>query len=327
MKVVAFGEIMLRLTPPGFVRLVQAETFEATYGGTEANVCAFLSQMGVATSFVTKLPQNPLGEGALWHLRRFGVGVEHVVRGGERLGIYFFERGISCRSGRVVYDRKHSAIAEAQRKDFTWEEILAGATWFHSSGITPALGGELPLILKEAFQVAKEKGLMTSFDLNYRETLWSPEKAQEAILPLLPYVDIFIGNESHLRKVFGFTKEEWRKIGKTLCEDHSIRTLVVTFREGASAHVNRIWALAYEDDELVWGDTREIEITESIGAGDCFTGGFIFGTLQGFPLKKRLDFALAASCLKHTIPGDFGVMQREEVERLAWSTLPPKTER
>lgn len=327
MKVVAFGEIMLRLTPPGFTRLVQAEAFEVTYGGAEANVCAFLAQMGVVTSFVTKLPQNPLGEAALWHLRRFGVGVEHVVFGGERLGVYFFERGVACRPGKVVYDRKYSSFATAKGEDFPWEHILEGATWFHTSGITPALGGELPVILHEALQVAKRKGLTVSFDVNYREALWSPEEARETLTPLLSSIDILIGNESHLRRIFGFACGELPDVAASFSERYGIQTVVITRREGTSAHVNRVGAVTYEKGEVYSEEVQEVEIVESIGGGDCFTGGFIFGTLKGLPLKERLAFALAALRLKHTVLGDFGVLRFEEIERLAHGTLFPKTER
>lgn len=327
MKVVAFGEIMLRLTPPGFTRLVQTETFEATYGGAEANVCAFLAQMGVATSFVTKLPRNPLGEAALWHLRRFGVGVEHIVFGGERLGMYFFERGVACRPGKVVYDRKYSSFATAKREDFPWERIFEDAAWFHTSGITPALGGELPAILQEALQVAKRRGLTTSLDVNYRETLWSPEEARAALVPLLPCVSILISNESHLRQIFDFTQEEPLDIAMSLSGHYGIQTVVITHREGTSVRVNRVGALVYEKGEVCSEEVQEVEIVESIGGGDCFTGGFIFGTLRGLPLKERLAFALAALRLKHTVSGDFGVLHFEEIERLARGTLSPKTER
>ncbi|MEN3184601.1 MAG: sugar kinase [Atribacterota bacterium] len=327
MKVVAFGEIMLRLTPPGFTRLVQAETFEATYGGTEANVCAFLAQMGIATSFVTRLPQNPLGEAALWHLRRFGVGVEHIVFGGERLGVYFFERGVACRPGKVVYDRKYSSFATAKREDFPWGRILEDAVWFHTSGITPALGGELPAILCEALQVAKQRGLTTSLDVNYRETLWSPEEAQATLVPLLPCIDILIGNVSHLCRVFGVTEEEPLAIAASLAERYGIRTVVITRREGTSARVNRVSAMVYEKGEVYSEGPQEVEIVEGIGGGDCFTGGFIFGTLRGLPLKERLTFALAALCLKHTVLGDFGVLRFEEIERFAKGMVSSKIER
>lgn len=327
MKVIAFGEIMLRLTPPGFIRLAQTETFEATYGGAEANVCAFLAQMGIAVSFVTKLPCNPLGDAALWHLRRFGVGVEHVVRGGERLGIYFFERGVSCRPGKVVYDRRFSSFATAKREDFSWENIFEGATWFHFSGITPALGGELPGICYEALQVAKEKGLTTSLDVNYRETLWTFEEARKVLVTLLPYVDVLVGNESHLRNIFGFSQDALPALAESLSKRYGVRMVVITLREGVSAHVNRLGAMAYEGGKVFLAEKREVAIVESIGAGDCFTGGCIFGVLRGFPLEECLNFALAASCLKHTIPGDFGVLRLEEIERFARGVILPKIER
>ncbi|MCX7731448.1 MAG: PfkB family carbohydrate kinase, partial [Candidatus Caldatribacterium sp.] len=245
----------------------------------------------------------------------------------KRQGVYFFERGVGCRPGKVVYDRKFSSFATARREDFSWQRIFKEAIWFHTSGITPALGGELPAILEEALRTAKAMRITTSFDVNYRETLWSPEEAQKTITSLLPYIDVLFGNESHLRSIFGFTQNELPTIAESFSEHYGIRTVVITRREGTMTHVNRLGAMVYEGGEIFSEEVQEVEIVESIGAGDCFTGGFILGTLRGFPLKERLAFALAALCLKHTVLGDFGVLRFEEIERLARGALHPKVER
>ncbi|WP_017872544.1 PfkB family carbohydrate kinase [Candidatus Caldatribacterium saccharofermentans] len=332
MRVIAFGEVLLRLTPPGFTRIVQAETFEVTYGGAEANVCAFLAQMGIPASLVTRLPLNPLGDAALWHLRRFGVGTEYIVRGGERIGMYFFERGVSQRPGRVIYDRKHSSFACAKRGEFSWESILEGASWLHSSGITPALGGELPGVLEEAFRTARKLGVTVSFDLNYRETLWGPETARATLSPLMPYVDVFVGNEHQVREVFGFScngerREYLPRLARELHERFGVKTVALTFREGSLAHLSRIGAMLSSGETTWFSRMYEVAVVESIGAGDCFTGGLIFGMLRGFPPGECLEFAVAAYCLKHTVPGDFGVLSFEEIQHLALGMFSPVTRR
>lgn len=339
MKVVTFGEIMLRLNPPAYKRIFQTDVFEVTYGGAEANVAAFLAQMGVDAYFVTKLPPNPLGDAAIGFLRKFGVKTDFIVRGGERIGIYFLEIGASQRASKVVYDRAHSAISESKRSDFDWGKILDGASWFHFSGITPPLGKELPDIVRDALETAKKKGVTVSCDLNYRARLWSKEEAQKVMVPLMEFVDVLIANEEDIEKVLGIpvegldlktgklNREAYAKVAGEIAKRYGFKTIGITLRESVSATVNYWSVMVYENDAPYFSTRYEVHVVDRVGAGDSFAGALIYGTLKGFDPQKKAEFAAAASCLKHTIPGDFAVLSVDEIEKLASGATSGRVER
>lgn len=328
-KAVCFGEIMLRLSTPGFQRFVQAESFDVTYGGGEANVAVSLANFGLDAYFVTKVPANPIGQSAVNHLRRFGVKTDYIVRGGGRLGIYFLESGAAQRPSQVVYDRAHAAIAEARPDDFNWAEIFAGAGWFHFTGITPALSDNVAEITRQAVQKAKEMGLTVSCDLNFRKKLWSSEKANRVMSELVKYVDLCIANEEDAEKVFGIKAADtditggrlsdagYRDVARQLVERFGFRWVAITLRESRSASDNGWSALLYDGREYYKSRKYDIHIVDRVGGGDSFGGGLIYALLSGKKPQEAIDFAVAASCLKHTIPGDFNMVSVAEVEALA----------
>lgn len=327
-KVVTFGEIMLRLTPPNYLRIVQAESFDVTYGGGEANVAVSLANYGEEAYFVTKVPDNPVGQAAINHLRRYGVRTDYIVRGGERLGIYFNEIGASQRPSLVVYDRKYSAISEAKPEEFDWKRILDGARWFHFTGITPALGDNLAQVCLDAVKTAKNLGVTVSCDLNYRKKLWSPEKAREVMMALMEYVDVAIGNEEDAEKVFGIKaassdvtkgvldEEGYREVARQLLEKFSLKGVAITLRESFSAFDNGWSGLYYDGKEFYKSRRYEIHIVDRVGGGDSFAGGLIYALLNGYSPQDAVEFAAAASCLKHSIVGDFNHVTLSEVKNL-----------
>ncbi|AEG15208.1 sugar kinase [Desulfofundulus sp. TPOSR] len=327
-KVVCFGEIMLRLSTPGYQRFVQAQSFDVTYGGGEANVAVSLANFGLDACFVTKVPNNPIGQSAVNHLRRFGVNTSYIARGGNRLGIYFLETGASQRPSKVVYDRAHSAIAEARTEDFNWPEILAGARWFHFTGITPALSDNVAEITLVAARTAKELGLTVSCDLNYRKNLWTPEKANQVMSRLMEYVDVCIANEEDAEKVFGIkaagsdiikgalSDAGYQDVARQLVERFGFKYVAITLRESYSASDNGWSALLYDGKEFYKSRKYDIRIVDRVGGGDSFGGGLIYALLAGKGPEEAINFAVAASCLKHTIPGDFNMVSIDEVENL-----------
>lgn len=328
-KVVTFGEIMLRLSPPGYQRFVQAEKFEVVYGGGEANVAASLAHYGLDSYFVTKTPAHEIGQAAVNYLRRFGVRTDYIARGGERLGIYFLEMGASQRPSKVVYDRAHSAISQVKPGEFDWDEILSGAQWFHFTGITPALSDGAAAVTLEAVKAAKAKGVKVSADLNYRKKLWTPEKANQVMSGLMEYVDVVIGNEEDAEKVFGIkaaatditsgrlSEEGYREVAKQLADRFGLEKVAITLRESLSASDNNWSALLYDGREYYRSRIYQVHIVDRVGGGDSFAGGLIYALLSGKSTKEALEFAVAASCLKHTIFGDFNLVSVEEVENLA----------
>ncbi|WP_213975758.1 sugar kinase [Tepidanaerobacter acetatoxydans] len=328
-KVVTFGEIMLRLTPPNYLRFVQADSFDVTYGGGEANVAASLANYGEEACFVTKVPDNPIGQAAINHLRRYGVHTDYIVKGGERLGIYFNEIGASQRPSLVVYDRSHSSISEAKAGDFDWEKILEGAKWFHFTGITPALGDDVAAACLEAVKTANKMGITVSCDLNYRKKLWSKEKARIVMSELMQYVDISIGNEEDAHDVFGIqaaesdvtkgelSKEGYKEVAKKLMDKFSLKGVAITLRESYSASDNGWSAMYYDGKEIYTSRKYKVHIVDRVGGGDSFGGGLIYALLNGYAPQDAVEFAVAASCLKHTIVGDFNHMTVKEVENLA----------
>lgn len=328
-KVITFGEIMLRLAPEGYYRFVQAEKFCATYAGGEANVAVSLANYGVDTAFVTKLPTNEIGQAALNSLRRFGVGTEYIVRGGARLGIYFLEKGASQRPSKVIYDRAGSSIATATKADFDWDKIFDGAEWFHFTGITPALSDELADVCLEACKAAKAKGITVSCDLNYRNKLWSKEKAGEVMAKLCEYVDVCIANEEDANDVFGIkakdtdvttgkvNHEGYKDVAKQLADRFGFKKVAITLRGSISANDNNWAAMLYDGSDYYFSKNYLIHIVDRVGGGDSFGAGLIYSMINNYGSQETIEFAVAASCLKHSIEGDFNMVTVDEVKKLA----------
>jgi 2-dehydro-3-deoxygluconokinase len=327
-KVVTLGEIMLRLSTPDYKRFVQADSFDVTYGGGEANVAAALCNYGLKGTFVTKVPQNPIGQSAINHLRRYGVDTQYIVRGGERLGIYFLETGASMRASQVVYDRAHAAIAEVELSEFDFDKILDGADWFHTTGITPALSDKAAALAEVALKTAKAKGITTSIDLNYRKKLWTKEKAREVMTKLCRYVDVCIGNEEDADTTLGFkakdtdvTKGElnlegFKDVFRQMKEKFGFKYIASSLRESHSASDNGWSALVYDGHEFYHTRKYEVRIVDRVGSGDSFASGLIYGLVTGMTMKEAAEFGVAASALKHTIPGDLNHATLNEVKDL-----------
>lgn len=330
MKVVTFGEIMMRLQTPGHQRYIQAQNFEVEYGGGEANVCASVANYGGTACFVTKLPDNPIGEACLSQLRKYNICTKHIARGGERLGIYFCEKGASQRASNVVYDRAHSSIATAAKADFDWDAIFEGADWFHFTGITPALSDETADICLDACKKAKEKGVKISCDLNFRKKLWTTEKAGKVMGELMKYVDVCIANEEDAEKVFGIhaantdvtggkiSDEGYKDVARQLVERFGCSHIAITLRESISASENDWSALLYDakEDGFFKSKKYHMTIVDRVGGGDSFGGGLIYAMLAGYSNQDAIEFAVAASCLKHTIEGDMNLVTLDEVKNL-----------
>lgn len=331
-KVVTFGEIMMRLSPPGFLRFGQARSFDVIYGGGEANVAVSLANFGVPVDYVTRLPNNDLGDACIQFLRQYGVGVDKIVRGGDRLGIYFLEMGAVQRGSKVIYDRANSAIATIERGMIDWKHVFADADWFHWTGITPAISAGTADVCLEALQIAKEMGLTVSCDLNYRKNLWKWGRAAGEVMPeLVAYCDIAVGNEEDADKVFGIKAPETDVVaGKVeadkyryVCEElakrfPNLKTIAITLRGSISASHNTWSGVLWQPGEFYIAPLYDItHIVDRVGSGDAFVGGLIYGLrTYGQDVQKALDFAVAASCLKHSIFGDFNMVTVVEVERL-----------
>ena len=327
-KIVTMGELMLRLSTPGNSRFVQSDSFYVNYGGGEANVAVSLQNYGNEAFFVSKIPANELGQAAINSLRRFGVNTSFVARGGSRLGIYYLETGSSLRPSKVIYDRAHSSISEAMPEDFDFDSIFRDADWFHWSGITPALSKNMSECVRLACIAAKKSGVTISCDLNYRHKLWSAKEAQEVMCPLMEYVDVCIGNEEDAEKCLGFRPEADIEHGKTdadgyksifqgMVKKFGFKYVVGTLRESFSASHNGWKALIYDGKEFYESRRYEINpIVDRVGGGDSFSAGIIHGLANGKPMDWTLEFAVAASALKHTIPGDVNMVSLQEVESL-----------
>ncbi len=328
-KVITFGEIMLRLAPEGYYRFIQASQYGATYGGGEANVAVSLANYGLDTAFVTRLPEHDIGQAAVNELRRYGVDTSYIARGGSRVGIYFLEKGASQRPSKVIYDRAHSAIAEAREQDFDWEQIFKDAGWLHFTGITPALGDNVADICLAAVRKAKEMGLTVSCDLNYRKNLWTREKAGEVMARLMPYVDVCIANEEDAADVFGIRAADtdvtrgtvnhdgYREVAQKLQERFGFRYVAITLRTSLSANDNDWAALLYDGNDFYFSKKYRIHIVDRVGGGDSFGGGLIYSLMTGKSAQETIEFAVAASCLKHTVEGDLNHVSVSEVEKLA----------
>ena len=339
MKVVCFGELMLRLAPEGYLRFTQADSFGATYGGGEANVSVSLANYGIDAKFVTKLPTHEIGQAAVNSLRRFGVDTSDIARGGSRVGIYFLEKGASQRPSKVIYDRAHSAISEAKPEDFDWKKILEGADWFHFTGITPALNDNVAAITLEAVKTAKELGVTVSCDLNYRKKLWSKEKAGKVMASLMPYVDLCIANEEDAGDVFDIhadatdittgklSREGYISVAKKLSERFGFKAVAITLRESLSAFDNNWAAMLYTDGEALFSKKYAVHIIDRVGGGDSFGAGLIYAMLSKMENQDALEFAVAASCLKHSIEGDYNLVSVDEVKALAGGNASGRVQR
>ena len=326
-KVVTFGEIMLRLATPGFRRFAQADALEVSFGGGEANVAVSLANFGVAASFVTKLPENDLADRCLAELRGLGVGTHHVVRGGERMGIYFLETGAGPRPSKVIYDRAGSAASELRPGEVDWAAAFDGAAWFHWTGITPALGPGPAAAVREACEAARAAGVTVSVDLNYRKKLWTREKAGAVMAGLMPFVDVCIANEEDAESVFGIKgaqvesgeidRDVYVDVAEQLRGRFGFSQVAITLRESISASRNGWSALLLADGGPHFARRHDVEIVDRVGSGDSFAAGLIYGALRQFAPPRRVEWATAAAALKHTIPGDFNRATVEEVDRLA----------
>lgn len=327
-KVVTLGEIMLRLIPPRHERFVQAKSFDVIYGGGEANVAVSLANYGLDAYYVTKLPEHEIGQAAVNELRKYGVHTDYIARGGDRVGIYFSETGASMRPSKVIYDRAHSAISEADISDFDFDEIFKDADWFHFSGITPALGEKAARLTEEALKAAKKHKVTVSVDLNYRKNLWTPEEAQKVMTKLMAYVDVCIGNEEDAHLTLGFKPGEtdvtsgdleldgYKKIFKEMIDKFGFKYVVSSLRKSYSASDNGWSACGYDGKDFYHTREYDVRIVDRVGGGDSFASGVIYGLLTGKNFTDSLEFGVAASALKHTIHGDFNMVTVKEVETL-----------
>ena len=328
-KIVTFGELMLRLAPNGYYRFFQNDQMQATFGGGEANVAVSLANYGMDASFVTKLPTHAIGQGAVNSLRALGVDTKDIVRGGERVGIYYLEKGASQRGSVCIYDRAYSAIQMAKREDFDWDKIFDGADWFHFTGITPAIGGDLVNICLDACKAAKAKGVKISCDLNYRGKLWTREEARKAMTELCKYVDVCISNEEDAKDVFGIEaentdiyggkldKEGYKSVAKQLMDTFNFEKVAITLRSSISANDNDWAAMLYDGENYCFSKEYHLHIVDRVGGGDSFGGGLIYALLSGKDTQAAVEFAVAASALKHSIEGDYNRVSVSEVEKLA----------
>ncbi len=329
MRVVTFGEIMLRLAPEGYYRLFQGDRMQATFGGGEANVAVSLANFGIESRYVTKLPEHAIGQAAVDTLRYFGVDTSGIARGGDRIGIYYIEKGASQRGSVCIYDRKNSSVHTSEPADFDWDDIFEDADWFHFTGITPALGGNLPAICEEACKKAKEKGITVSCDLNYRGKLWTRSQARETMTKVCRYVDVCISNEEDAKDVFGIEAENtditegklnrdgYKSVAKQLAERFGFSKVAITLRSSISASDNDWAGMFYDGEDFYFSKTYHLHIVDRVGGGDSFGAGLIYSLLNGKKPQEAIDFAVAASALKHSIEGDFNRVSVGEIEKLA----------
>lgn len=339
-RIVTFGEIMMRLNPPGYQKLIQASSLEVSFAGGEANVCVSLANYGHDASLVTKVPAHELGQCAVNALRRYGVDTRGMLRGGERLGTYYVEKGASQRGSKVIYDRAGSAIALARREEFDWDSLLEGAEWFHFTGITPALGGELPAICLDAVKAARARGVTVSCDLNYRGKLWSREKAGQVMATLMPYVDVCIANEEDAKDVFGIAakhtdvasgkldKDGYVSVARQLQERFDFKCVAITLRGSISASDNNWSGMLYDGERAWFSRDYRIHLVDRVGGGDSFGGGLIHAMCKWrHEPQKIIEFAVAASCLKQTIEFDFNLVSEEDVLALCGGNASGRVQR
>jgi 2-dehydro-3-deoxygluconokinase len=328
-KVITFGELMLRLAPEGYYRFLQSEKYLATFGGAEANVAVSLANYGIDVAFVSKLPKHEIGQSVVNSLRKYGVDTSLIVRGGDRVGVYYCEKGASQRPSKVIYDRAYSAIAMADKSDFDWDKIFEGVEWFHFTGITPALSDSMAEITLLALQQAKKRNVTVSCDLNYRNKLWSKEKAGKVMSELCSYVDYCIANEEDAKDVFGIeadntdiysgklNREGYISVAKKLTDKFNFKGVAITLRESLSANDNNWSAMLYTGGEAYFSKKYAVHIVDRVGGGDSFGGGLIYSLISGYDEQSTIEFAVAASCLKHSIEGDYNLVSVDEVKKLA----------
>ncbi len=342
MKVVTFGEIMLRLSTPEFSRFLQANTFDINFGGGEANVAVSLANYGLDAYFISKLPKHEIGQAAVNSLKKYGVKDDYIVRGGERVGVYFLETGASQRASKVIYDRANAAVTTLTADELNWDEIFKNTKWFHWTGITPALGLTARETLLKACKEAKKANVIISADLNFRAKLWSTKEAQSVMIPLMEYVDVCIANEEDIEKSLGMKAastnienakldfDGYCKLAETVKDKFKFKSVAITLRESFSASRNG-WSALLADDKDCKTPYRskqyDINIVDRVGSGDAFAGGLIYGLLKKENTKDALEFAVAASCLKHSITGDFNLVSTDEVEKLAGGSGSGRVER
>ena len=328
-RVVTFGEIMLRLAPMGYYRFFQNDEMQATFGGGEANVAVSLANYGIDSRYVTKLPSHAIGDAAVNSLRYFGVDTSCITRGGDRVGIYYLEKGASQRGSVCIYDRAHSSIAEAKKDDFDWDKIFEGVDWFHFTGITPALSKNIVDICVDALEHAKKKNVKVSCDLNYRGKLWTREEAREAMTKLCKYVDVCISNEEDAKDVFGIesentditsgklNKEGYKSVAQQLMDKFNFEKVAITLRSSISASDNDWAGMLYDGKDCCFSKEYHLRIVDRVGGGDSFGAGLIYALLNNYDTESAINFAVAASALKHSIEGDFNRVTVKEVEKLA----------
>ncbi len=339
-KVVTFGEIMLRLATQRRERFTQAREFEVTYGGGECNVAVSLAHFGVDATFVTAIPDNEIGQACVNYVRQFGVDTSEILRQGSRLGIYFLESGAAMRASKVVYDRANAAIAELKPGTVDWEKVFQGKDWFHFTGITPAISETAAAACDEAAAAASQLGLTVSADMNYRKNLWSPEKAQSVMKPMMKYVDVSIGNEEDAEKCLGVAAEgvdvstgeidaeAYRPVVQELVDQFGFKKVGITLRESQSADDNDWSAIYYDDGEISMGRKYAVRIVDRVGGGDAFSAGIIYGNLQdGWTSQQVLDFAVASSAMAHTFHGDFNLVTVKEVMAVAGGDVSGRVQR
>ena len=328
MKVVTFGEILLRLAPQGYKKLFQNDVFETSFCGAEANVAVSLSNFGLETSFVSKVPDSDVGQAAINSLRYFGVDTTNINKGGDRLGLYYLEKGASQRPSKVLYDRAYSSIAEATKSDFNWEKIFEGCDWFHFTGINPALSENLAAICFDACKAASAKGITISCDINFRSKLWSAEDAKPVMSQLMEYVDVCIGNEEDAEKVFGIKADNtnvlsgkidyksYMQVAREISNKFRCKHVAITLRTSISASNNKWAGMLYSSrlDECNLSRKYDIHVVDRLGSGDSFAAGIIYGLLKKMELQECVEFAVAVSCLKHSIEGDFNRISIYEAE-------------
>ncbi len=327
-RVATFGELMITLSPRGFDRFVQADDFVVRYTGAESNVAVSLACFGVGTDVVSKVPANDIGQACVNYHRRFGVNTDFIARGGDRLGLIYMEAGVSQRPSVVIYDRANSAFSECDRSDFDWDAILTGKEWFHVSGTAPALGPNVNDALLDGLKKAKELGVTVSMDCNYRSKLWSVEEAGKKLRELMEYVDVFVGGWQDVKYILGLDVdidgvddiERSKRASEAVIKRYGMKMAAMTVREAPSASLNYYTGLLTTPEGTEVSKRYEIQVAERIGGGDAFTAGLIYGVLNGFDTAKTIAFAVAASCLKHSVAGDFNLASVEEVEELAFGS-------
>lgn len=327
-KVIGIGDLLVSLTPQGYYRFIQANSFDVSYTGAEANVCVGLQNLGIQTAYVTRLPKNDIAACAVATLRKFGVDVSHIAYGGNRIGVLYMEKGASQRPSKVIYDRKHTAMCEAQASDFDWNAVFSDAYWLHFSGITPALSASTPHVCMAACEAAKKRNIMISCDLNYRASLWTTDQARNVMEKYMPYIDLLIANEEDIEKALGIRPgktnvisgqldyQGYVDVAEQVSKKYNIPSIAITLRKSISASDNEWSAMLYDKGNVFNSKKYMIHIVDRVGGGDSFSAGLVYGYLQGFDPQKTIDFAVAFSCLKHTIEHDYNLVTVDEVNKL-----------